>query len=191
MKATVPAQMTRARWMVAGLALAALTACGDAPEGVTAGMVSDPYADMPDGGARYIGVMGPAGTTGALAGSATPQGFSATGDTVLFPADQVALSAEGRGIVQAQAQWLIRNRGFTAVIQGHSDEEGTREYNLALGARRAAAVQEYLIASGVEAGRLSTVSYGRERPLAVCQGDEACMARNRRVTTVVQPGAGA
>lgn len=179
------------RGAAAALLALGLAACSDLPEGVTPGAVSDPYADMPDGGARYVGVLGP--TDGAmLPGAASAQGFAASvGDTVLFPAEQVALTAEGRAIVQAQAQWLMRNRGFTAVIQGHSDEQGTREYNLALGARRAAAVQEYLIASGVEAGRLSTVSYGKERPLVTNCADESCFARNRRVVVQVAPGAGA
>ena len=89
----------------------------------------------------------------------------------------------------AMKEWLTRNQGFTARVEGHADEEGTGDYNLALGARRAAAVQEYLIARGVAAGRVSTVSYGRERPLEACDS-EACFARNRRAVTVVTPAAG-
>ena len=124
-----------------------------------------------------------------LPGTATPEAFALIGDTVLFARDQVALTAEGRTIVTRQAQWLARNAGFTAVVEGHADEEGTADYNLALGARRAAAVQEYLIARGVAAGRITTVSYGRERPLEACDS-EACFARNRRAVTVVAPAAG-
>ncbi len=172
-----------------GLALA-LAGCGMAPEGVTGGTVSDPYADLPGGGARYIGTLG-AGGAGILPGTATQEGFAASaGDTLHFAEGQVALSDVARQMVGAQARWLIQNRGFAAVIEGHADEQGTREYNLALGARRAAAVQEYLIASGVDAGRLSTVSYGKERPLASCtEGD--CAVQNRRVLVRVAPGSGA
>lgn len=175
--------------LLAVLALV-LAGCGMAPEGVTGGAVSDPYADLPGGGARYIGTLG-AEEPGILPGTATQEGFAASaGDTLHFAEGQVALSDAARQMVTQQARWLIQNRGFAAVIEGHADEQGTREYNLALGARRAASVQEYLIANGVEAGRLSTVSYGRERPLPGCtEGD--CAAGNRRVVVRVAPGAGA
>lgn len=172
-----------------GLALA-LAGCGMAPDGVTGGRVSDPYADLPGGGARYTGTLGAEGT-GILPGTATPEGFAASaGDTLHFAEGQVALSDAARQVVAAQARWLIQNRGFAALIEGHADEQGTREYNLALGARRAASVQEYLIANGVEAGRLSTVSYGKERPLAGC-AEADCAASNRRVVVRVAPGTGA
>src|SRR5690606_16203522 len=99
------------------------------------------------------------------------------------------LSPEGRVILANQAGWLNQNQGFSAVIEGHADEQGTREYNLALGARRANSVQEYLISQGVPPGRLRTVSYGKERPLAICSTEE-CYSKNRRAVTVVSPGAG-
>ncbi|MRX49156.1 OmpA family protein [Paracoccus sp. S-4012] len=112
------------------------------------------------------------------------------GDTVTFPADQVVLTAEAQLIVARQAEWLTRHRDFRAVIEGHADEQGTREHNLALGARRAASVQQHLVARGIDPGRISTVSYGNERPLEACT-DEACFERNRRAVTVVSPaGAG-
>ena len=89
----------------------------------------------------------------------------------------------------AQAQWLNTNPEYTAVIQGHADEQGTREYNLALGARRAASAREYLVAQGVLASRLRTVTFGKERPIEICS-QEACYAKNRRAVTVIAAGAG-
>jgi peptidoglycan-associated lipoprotein len=111
------------------------------------------------------------------------------GDRVLFAVDQSTLSPEARSILTAQAQWLMQNTGYAAIIEGHADEQGTREYNLALGARRAAAVQNFLISQGIPANRLRTISYGKERPLEVCS-DESCYAKNRRAVTVLSVGAG-
>lgn len=112
------------------------------------------------------------------------------GDRVLFAVDTSTLTPEGRAILQGQAQWLASHPTYAAIIEGHADEQGTREYNLALGARRASAAQDFLISQGVAPGRLRTVSYGKERPLAICS-DEGCYAQNRRAVTVLQAGAGA
>ncbi|NHB76114.1 peptidoglycan-associated lipoprotein Pal [Rhodobacter calidifons] len=111
------------------------------------------------------------------------------GDRVLFAVDQSTLSPEARQILTAQAQWLNQNPGYAAIIEGHADEQGTREYNLALGARRAAAVQNFLISQGVSASRMRTISYGKERPIEVCSS-EACYQKNRRAVTVLSAGAG-
>ncbi|GHG84197.1 peptidoglycan-associated lipoprotein Pal [Pseudodonghicola xiamenensis] len=111
----------------------------------------------------------------------------AVGDRVLFAVDQQSLSDEARATLTAQADWLTKNPDFTAVIEGHADEQGTREYNLALGARRANAVREYLISRGVSGSRLKTVSYGKERPLEICSA-ESCYAKNRRAVTVLASG---
>lgn len=111
------------------------------------------------------------------------------GDRVLFAVDQSTLSPEARTVLAAQAQWLNSNPGYTALLEGHADEQGTREYNLALGGRRANAVRDYLISQGVAAGRLRTISYGKERPLQVCS-TEACYSQNRRAVTVLAAGAG-
>ena len=179
--------------MMLGVAVlaGAVTGC-TRPAPMASAPVTDPYAEAPGGGAIYRGDVSRPGTGTAIAvlpGTATPEAFALLGDTVLFGPEQVALSADGRSIVARQAQWLTRNAGFTARIEGYADEEGTADYNLALGARRAATVQEYLIANGVAADRISTVSYGRERPLEACS-TEACFARNRRAVTVVAPAAG-
>jgi peptidoglycan-associated lipoprotein len=108
----------------------------------------------------------------------------AIGDRVLFEVDQSTLTATATSVLDGQAQWLMRNTDYSAVIEGHADEQGTREYNLALGARRANTVQEYLIAQGVAPSRLRVVSYGKERPLEICSA-ESCYAKNRRAVTVV------
>lgn len=109
------------------------------------------------------------------------------GDRVLFAVDQSTLSPEARATLDAQAAWLSTNADYNAIIEGHADEQGTREYNLALGARRANAVREYLQQRGIPASRLQTVSYGKERPIEVCS-DEACYSKNRRAVTVIASG---
>jgi peptidoglycan-associated lipoprotein len=120
----------------------------------------------------------------------SPAYFAQTiGDRVLFQVDQSTLTPEARQVLTNQANWMNQHPGYPAIIEGHADEQGTREYNLALGARRATAVQEFLIANGVAGNRLRTVSYGKERPLAVCS-EESCYAQNRRAVTVISAGAG-
>ena len=109
------------------------------------------------------------------------------GDRVLFEVDQSTLSEQGRLTVLSQANWLMANPEYTAVIEGHADEQGTREYNLALGARRASAVRELMVAQGVAGNRLRTVSYGKERPIEICS-EESCYAQNRRAVTVLAAG---
>jgi peptidoglycan-associated lipoprotein len=138
------------------------------------------------GGAGGIGMGG----LGDPSDPNSPAYFAQTiGDKVHFVVDQSTLTDEARGILTAQANWMNAHPAYTAIIEGHADEQGTREYNLALGARRATAVQEFLIANGVAGNRLRTVSYGKERPLAVCS-EESCYSQNRRAVTVISAGAG-
>ncbi|WP_299297640.1 peptidoglycan-associated lipoprotein Pal [uncultured Tateyamaria sp.] len=130
--------------------------------------------------------------TGIVPGSASdpasPAYFQqAVGDRVLFAVDQSTLTPEGRSTLDGQAAWLLANADYTAVIEGHADEQGTREYNLALGARRADAARAYLQSQGVPGGRLQVVSYGKERPIEVCS-EEACYSKNRRAVTVLAGG---
>ena len=106
------------------------------------------------------------------------------GDTVNFTVDSSDLSAQAQVILRTQAAWLNRYPQYSIVIEGHADERGTREYNVALGARRAARVQQFLIAEGVSSGRISTVSYGKERPIEVC-AEQRCWDANRRAVTAV------
>jgi len=145
--------------------------------------------------ADRFGAGGPGGADGAgVAGSVSdptsPAYFNATiGDRVLFAVDQSTLSFEAQQVLDGQAQWLLSNGDYSALIEGHADEQGTREYNLALGARRASAVQNYLISKGVAPGRLRTISYGKERPIEICS-DELCYQQNRRSVTVITAGSG-
>jgi peptidoglycan-associated lipoprotein len=130
--------------------------------------------------------------TSVLPGSASdprsPAYFSqVVGDRVLFQVDQSTLTPQAMQTLDGQAQWLLANASYLAVIEGHADEQGTREYNVALGARRANAVREYLILRGVPESRLRTISYGKERPIAVCS-EESCYGQNRRAVTVISAG---
>ena len=104
-------------------------------------------------------------------------------DTIYFDTDRYNIDSADMAALQAQAQWLAQYPGKRATIEGHADERGTREYNLALGERRANAAKNYLVSVGIDAARLTTVSYGKERPVAL-GSDEASWARNRRVVTV-------
>lgn len=106
------------------------------------------------------------------------------GDRVLFDVDQHQLNDAGKAVLASQAAWLRENASFQIVIEGHADEQGTREYNLALGARRARAVQEYFLSAGIGAERMRTRSFGKERPIEICS-EESCYAQNRRAVTVL------
>jgi peptidoglycan-associated lipoprotein len=129
--------------------------------------------------------------TGGVNDPSSPAYFNqVVGDRVLFAVDQSTLSPEAQNTLAGQAQWLLANPEFTALIEGHADEQGTREYNLALGARRASAVREYLVSRGVPDSRLRTISYGKERPIEICS-TEACYMQNRRAVTVISAGLGA
>ncbi|MGV6804045.1 MAG: peptidoglycan-associated lipoprotein Pal [Ruegeria sp.] len=108
----------------------------------------------------------------------------AVGDRVLFSVDQSTLTPQAQTVLQGQAEWLLTNTDYVATIEGHADEQGTREYNLALGARRANAAREYLISRGVAGNRLQTISYGKERPIEICSTED-CYSKNRRAVTVL------
>jgi peptidoglycan-associated lipoprotein len=107
------------------------------------------------------------------------------GDRIFFAVDQSDLTAEAKSTLDRQAAWMKKYNGVRVVVEGHCDERGTREYNLALGERRAMAVKNYLVASGVDADRIDSISYGKERP-AVVGNNESSWAQNRRGVTVVQ-----
>jgi peptidoglycan-associated lipoprotein len=106
------------------------------------------------------------------------------GDVVHFEVDSPTLTSEAQGILRNQARWLNQYPQYRVTIEGHADERGTREYNLALGARRAMSVRSFLASQGVSAGRIKTVSYGKERPVAVCD-DISCWSQNRRAQTIL------
>ncbi len=106
------------------------------------------------------------------------------GDRVWFLVDQSNITDDARSVLALQAEWLNTNAQYSITIEGHADEQGTREYNLALGARRASAVKDYLVGLGVASGRITTVTYGKERPVAACS-NESCWSQNRRAVTLV------
>ena len=151
---------------VAG-ALLMLAACSSAPEQPAAGPA------------------GPGGPTGPQFGPGSQQDLAATaGDRVFFAFDRADISPEAQQILQRQADWLRRYPNVTVTIEGHCDERGTREYNLALGERRANAAKNVLVAAGIPASRVATISYGKERPI-VPGSDEAAYAQNRVAVTTV------
>jgi peptidoglycan-associated lipoprotein len=149
-------------------------------------------------GARFaaviLGMLAVAGCakqtdqSGALASAATPgsqQDFVVNvGDRVFFETDSSELTDQARATLDKQSQWLNNYNRYAFTIEGHADERGTREYNIALGARRAETVRQYLVSRGVSAQRMRTISYGKERPVALCN-DISCWSQNRRAVTVL------
>lgn len=134
-------------------------------------------------------LLGPGGKGGPVV-PGTQRDFSVNvGDIVYFSSDSTDLTPESQATLQKQSRWLAQYPQFTVTVEGHADERGTREYNIALGARRATAVRNFLAQNGVQAARLRTVSYGKERPVAVCN-DISCWSQNRRAQTVLNSRAG-
>ena len=131
--------------------------------------------------------------TDAMANAATPgsqQDFVVNvGDRVFFESDQTDLTPQAITTLEKQARWLQTYNRYSFTIEGHADERGTREYNIALGARRAQTVRSFLVSRGIDANRMRTISYGKERPVAVCN-DISCWSQNRRAVTVLDNGAG-
>lgn len=132
-----------------------------------------------------------AGTGGAGFESGSPYASGSMGeiapgvaDRVFFDYDSSAIDSDGQGVLSSQAAWLNQNPSVSVTLEGHCDERGTREYNIALGERRAYSAKKFLVSQGVAANRISTVSYGKERP-AVVGSDEGSWAQNRRAVTVV------
>jgi len=122
---------------------------------------------------------------GAGAGPGSLQEFSSSvGDRVFFETDSTELTSAGQATLDKQAAWLNQYPRYTFTLEGHADERGTREYNFALGARRAESAKNYLIAKGVAPARMKTISFGKERPVAVCN-DISCWSQNRRAVTVL------
>lgn len=136
---------------------------------------------------------GDGSASGSGVGSTAPgtQGDLSTnvGDRVFFELDSSTLNGEAQATLDRQAKWLGQYSNVNIVVEGHADERGTREYNFSLGARRGQAVQDYLASRGIAAGRMRMVSYGKERPVAVCN-DISCWSQNRRAVTVLDGGAG-
>jgi peptidoglycan-associated lipoprotein len=158
------------RFVAVAGAFALLAACSHAPE-------------PPPGGPG--GPMGPGGISSSRFGPGSQQDLAASaGDRVFFDYDQSDIKPEGQQTLQKQAEWLRRYPNVSVTIEGHCDERGTREYNLALGERRAQAVKNVLVALGIPAGRIQTISYGKERP-EIPHSDDSSYAQNRRGVTTV------
>ena len=157
--------LSRGSGLAVGLcAILALAACARAPEG--------------DIGGLSLGVK-------ARAAAGTTQDFVVSvGDRVFFETDSAVLTTQSRATLDRQALWLNRYQRFSITMEGHADERGTREYNIALGARRATATRDYLMSRGVGGNRIQTISFGKERPVAVCN-DISCWSQNRRSVTVL------
>ena len=147
-------------------------------------------AEDTDGKSGTGASAGAGGAGGAVAVEpGTIQDFIVNvGDRVFFDFDKSTLTAKAQETLNKQAAWLSRVQGATILIEGHCDERGTREYNLALGERRATAVKDYLISKGVAASRVKTISYGKERP-AVLGSNEWAWSQNRRGVTTITGGA--
>lgn len=128
------------------------------------------------------------GPTVAAPAPGSAEEFITIGDRVFFDFDKSEVRSDGAQTLNAQAAWLQKYPNVSVVVEGHCDERGTREYNLALGERRANAIKEYLVSRGISANRISTISYGKERP-AVLGSNESAWAQNRRGVTVVKSGA--
>ena len=155
--------------VAAGLALS-VAACANQPK--------------PEDAANLSGANGRNGK-GAPATPGSARDFSQNvGDLVYFSSDATDLSAEAQQTLSSQARWLQSYNRYSFTIEGHADERGTREYNIALGARRAQSVRTFLASRGIDASRMRTISYGKERPVAVCN-DISCWSQNRRAVTVL------
>lgn len=154
----------------------ALSACGDR----FGGFGKKPDDVTPSGGIQQ----------GSLDDPTSVAYFQQTiGDRVLFAVDQSSLTPEATAVLDGQANWLNQNTQYNVTVEGHADEQGTREYNLALGARRASAAKNYLVSRGVADNRVNTLTYGKERPLEICS-TEACWSKNRRAETAINAGLG-
>lgn len=163
---------------------------------VAAGLLAAACTQNPDPvmtGPGFSGTEGTAGAFGTGMGSGGVSGGTLPGtqisDRVLFSVDQSTLSAEAIGTLNQQVAWLAQNPGVPILIEGHADERGTGEYNLALGASRASAVRNYMVSQGIPDTRISIITFGRERPVATCAND-SCYSQNRRAVTVVTGGVG-
>jgi len=163
------------RTLIVATAIVALAACSKKPP-----------KELPPPPGDTAGAGSPVGsgtTTGVRKGSQEDFMASVSSDRIFFALDQYDVDAEDQATLQSQAAWLQQNPAVRVTIEGHADERGTRDYNIALGERRANAAKNYLASLGVAPSRMTTVSYGKERPAAL-GSDEAAWAQNRRAVTV-------
>ena len=180
----------RLKFIVLAAAGLLLAACGSAPEEIVELTSEGASAAAPTPPASPQIAALPAPTppvaTGPAPGSAEEFVID-VGDRVFFDTDKSDLQANARKTLERQAAWLQNNPNYSITVEGHCDERGTREYNLALGDRRAAAVKNYLVALGVDPNRVATISYGKERPEAL-GSNAAAWSQNRRGVSIVNGG---
>lgn len=165
-----------AKFAFAATAALAMAAC--------AKNATDEAGDLAGGGAGGRGGIARSGV--ASPGSAADFAQN-VGDRIFFETDSTELTSTAQATLDRQAEWLNRYGRYSFTVEGHADERGTREYNFALGARRAEVTKNYLVSRGVAASRIRTVSFGKERPVAVCD-DISCWSQNRRAVTVLASG---
>jgi peptidoglycan-associated lipoprotein len=182
--------ITAARLGMIALAAASLAACASRPK-------PEPYTPPPAGTIAppvtgpqtpYTPPPAPGGVTSAPLPGSQQDFVVNVGDTVYFDTDRHEIRPDALPVLDAQAAWLNRYPGVRIRIEGNCDERGTREYNLALGARRANSVRDHLVSQGVSASRISTISYGKEKPVDGGTGEDA-WARNRNAKTALTEGA--
>ncbi|PZU60488.1 MAG: peptidoglycan-associated lipoprotein Pal [Sphingobium sp.] len=161
------------RTLLMATAIVALAACSKKP----------PEA-LPPAPAETVTETAPPAPSGPVKGSQEDFLASVSSDRIFFDTDQFDVDSSDQQTLQSQAQWLQANPSVRVTIEGHADERGTRDYNLALGEKRANAAKNYLASIGIDPSRLTTISYGKERPAAL-GSDEAAWAQNRRAVTVV------
>ena len=124
---------------------------------------------------------------GGLSPGSKDEFSQSIGDRVFFQVDQTTLTPEAEDTLRRQAAWLQKYQNVAVQVEGHADERGTREYNISLSARRATATREFLIAQGIPGNRISSIAFGKERPVALCDAEE-CWSQNRRAVTVITGG---
>ena len=167
------------RFLVLIAAIGLLAACETAPKDAA-------NAAGASGSSSSTSSSTEASSSSSSSASATPaEELASIGDRVFFDYDSSALSAEAKATLSAQAAFLASNPSVTITVEGHCDERGTREYNLALGERRATAARDYLVAQGVNAARIKTISYGKERPSFIGSNPYA-YSKNRRAVSVIR-----
>lgn len=155
---------------------------------ITAAVALGACAKKPSQSGAGAGIGLGTGANTSVAKPGSPQDFVVNvGDRVLFTVNSSSVNSEGKSILDRQAQWLSQYPNYNFTVEGHADERGTREYNLALGARRAAATKRYLVSKGIASNRIKSLSFGKERPVAVCN-DISCWSQNRRTVTVLNGG---
>jgi peptidoglycan-associated lipoprotein len=158
------------RFLSVFAAAALLAACESAPEDT--------------GSKAGTGATPPKSTASAIQPGSVEEFIATVGDRVFYDFDKYSLRADAKATLDKQAAWLKKYPAYAITVEGHADERGTREYNLALGERRANSVKEYLVAQGLPASRIKTISYGKERPVAL-GSNEAAWSQNRRGVTVL------